>query len=139
MLLEFVDDLDNLTRGSSSMSNNSTNGSISMTITSGAEKPIFLNVVHFSQAIDVCVQKTFPVRCLKWAIAGKEYFEVVKADLQFFMLEFNDQAMNRFVEHQMLSTFKEFRGDCHWHFKKYSNHKKACANPLNLLEGCDED
>ncbi|KAA0034817.1 CACTA en-spm transposon protein [Cucumis melo var. makuwa] len=134
MLLEFVDDLDNLTRGSSSMSNNSTNGSISMTITSGAEKPIFPNVVHFSQARGVCVQKTFPVRCLKWANAGKEYFEVVKGDLQF-----NDQAMNRFVEHQMLSTFKELRGDCHWHFKKYSNRKKACANPLNLLEGCDED
>ncbi|KAA0050991.1 CACTA en-spm transposon protein [Cucumis melo var. makuwa] len=26
----------------------------------------------------------------------------------------------RFVEHQMLSTFKEFRDDCHMHFKKYT-------------------
>ncbi|KAA0047059.1 gamma-aminobutyrate transaminase POP2 [Cucumis melo var. makuwa] len=36
----------------------------------------------------------------------------------------NDQAMNRFVEHQMLSTFKEFRDDCHTHFKKYSDSRR---------------
>ncbi|TYK23260.1 NBS-LRR type resistance protein [Cucumis melo var. makuwa] len=27
----------------------------------------------------------------------------------------------RFIEHHMLSTFKEFKGDCHKHFKKYTN------------------
>ncbi|KAA0058217.1 CACTA en-spm transposon protein [Cucumis melo var. makuwa] len=64
-----------------------------------------------------------------------EYIEVVKGDLQrLFVLDFNDQAMNRFVEHQMLTTFKEFRADCHRHFKKYSNTEEARANPPNALE-----
>ncbi|KAA0062829.1 CACTA en-spm transposon protein [Cucumis melo var. makuwa] len=36
----------------------------------------------------------------------------------FFVLDFNDQAMNRFVEHQMLTCFKEFRDNCYRHFKK---------------------
>ncbi|KAA0053370.1 CACTA en-spm transposon protein [Cucumis melo var. makuwa] len=111
------------------------NGPILMMIAPGAEKPISPHVVRFSQVIGVCVRKTFPVRCLKWADVGKEYIEVVKGDLQwFFVLDFNDQAMNRFVEHQMLTTFKEFWGDCHRHFKKYSHPEEACANPLNILE-----
>ncbi|KAA0061255.1 CACTA en-spm transposon protein [Cucumis melo var. makuwa] len=45
---------------------------------------------------------------LEWTDIGREYIEVVKDDLHcFFVLDFNDQAMNRFVEHQILSTFKE--------------------------------
>ncbi|KAA0054913.1 CACTA en-spm transposon protein [Cucumis melo var. makuwa] len=48
-------------------------------------------------------------------------------------------AMNRFVEHQMLSTFKEFRGDCHRHFKKYSDPEEARVIPPHLLVGCDEN
>ncbi|KAA0032530.1 gamma-aminobutyrate transaminase POP2 [Cucumis melo var. makuwa] len=44
-----------------------------------------------------------------------------------------------FVEHQMLNTFKEFRGDCHRHFKKYSDPEETFANPLYLLAGHDED
>uniref|UniRef100_A0A9I9E903 CACTA en-spm transposon protein n=1 Tax=Cucumis melo TaxID=3656 RepID=A0A9I9E903_CUCME len=47
--------------------------------------------------------------------------------------------MNRFVEHQMLTTFKEFRADCHKHFKKYSDPEEARANPPNALVGRDED
>uniref|UniRef100_A0A9I9EGG5 CACTA en-spm transposon protein n=1 Tax=Cucumis melo TaxID=3656 RepID=A0A9I9EGG5_CUCME len=106
-----------------------------MTIAPGAEKPISPHAVRFSQAIGVCVRKTFPVRCLKWTDVGREYIEVVKGDLQrFFVLDFNDQAMNRFVEHQMLTTFKEFRADCHKHFKKYSDPEEARANPPNALE-----
>uniref|UniRef100_A0A9I9EKS0 CACTA en-spm transposon protein n=1 Tax=Cucumis melo TaxID=3656 RepID=A0A9I9EKS0_CUCME len=31
--------------------------------------------------------------------------------------------MNRFIEHQMLTTFKEFQADCHRHFKKYSDRR----------------
>ncbi|TYK29178.1 gamma-aminobutyrate transaminase POP2 [Cucumis melo var. makuwa] len=58
---------------------------------------------------------------------------------QFFVLDFNDQAMNRFIEHQMLDTFKVFRDDCHRHFKKYSDLEEARANPPHLLVGCDED
>ncbi|KAA0045352.1 CACTA en-spm transposon protein [Cucumis melo var. makuwa] len=104
IFLEFVEDLDNLTEGSSSTYDNS------------------------SESNGVCVQKTFPIRCLKWANVGREYIKVVKGDLQrFFVFDFNDQALNSFVEHQMLSTFKEFWGDCHRHFKKYDP-KEARAN-----------
>ncbi|TYK20900.1 CACTA en-spm transposon protein [Cucumis melo var. makuwa] len=92
------------------------------------------HAVRFSQAIGVCVRKTFPVHGLKWADVGREYIEVVKGDLQrLFVLDFNDQAMNRFVEHQMLTIFKEFRADCHRHFKKYSDPEEARANPPNAL------
>ncbi|KAL0546937.1 hypothetical protein IC582_016856 [Cucumis melo] len=149
MFLQFEEDLDNIAGRSSSVGDNTgsssqqttptprrraqsrllelerhvaINGRIPMTIAPGAEKPISPHAVRFSQAIGVCMRKTFPVRCLKWADVGREYIEVVKGDLQrLFVLDFNDQAMNRFVEHQMLTTFKEFRADCHRHFKKYSD------------------
>ncbi|XP_050940280.1 uncharacterized protein LOC127149120 isoform X2 [Cucumis melo] len=198
MFLQFEDDLDNnIAGGSSSVGDNTEsssqqttptprrraqsrllelerhvaiNGRIPMTIAPGAEKPISPHAVRFSQAIGVCVRKTFPVRCLKWTDVGREYIEVVKGDLQvikctthlymisfetyltlanlmcyvcnvqrFFVLDFNDQAMNRFVEHQMLTTFKEFRADCHTHFKKYSDPEEARANPPNALVGRDEE
>ncbi|KAA0067696.1 CACTA en-spm transposon protein [Cucumis melo var. makuwa] len=45
----------------------------------------------------------------------------------------DNSAMNRFVEHQMLPCFKEFRGNYHRHFKKYSNLEEACANPPYIL------
>ncbi|KAA0066947.1 CACTA en-spm transposon protein [Cucumis melo var. makuwa] len=67
------------------------------------EKPILPQDVRFNQAICVYVRKTFSVYCLK------------------------------FVEHQMLSTFKEFRNDCHRHFKKYSDPEKTRANPPHIL------
>ncbi|KAA0042203.1 CACTA en-spm transposon protein [Cucumis melo var. makuwa] len=143
MFLQFEDDLDNnIAGGSSSVGDNTEsssqqatptprrraqsrllelerhvaiNGRIPMTIAPGAEKPISPHAVRFSQAI--------------------EYIEVVKGDLQrLFVLDFNDQAMNRFVEHQMLTTFKEFQADCHRHFKKYSDPEEARANPPNALE-----
>ncbi|TYK22325.1 CACTA en-spm transposon protein [Cucumis melo var. makuwa] len=164
MFLQFEDDLDNIAGGSSSVGDNTGSSSqqttptprrcaqsrllelerhvelILMMIASGAEKPISPHVVRFSQAIDVCVRKTFPVRCLKWAEVGREYIEVVKGGLQrFFVLDFNDEAMNKFVEHQMVTTFKEFRADCHRHFKKYSDPEEARANPPNALVGRDED
>ncbi|KAA0053338.1 CACTA en-spm transposon protein [Cucumis melo var. makuwa] len=86
------------------------NGRILMSISPGMEKPI-----------GVCVKKTLSDRCLRWANVGREYIEVVKGNLQhFFMLDFNDQAMKRFVEHQMLTSFKEFKSDCDRHFKKSS-------------------
>ncbi|KAA0040902.1 CACTA en-spm transposon protein [Cucumis melo var. makuwa] len=155
MFLQFEDDLDNnITRGSSSVGDNTAesssqqanltsrrraqsrllelerhvaiNGRIPMTIAPRAEKPISPHAVRFSQAIGVCVRKTFPVLCLKWVDVGREYIEVVKGDLQVF-------------EHQMLTTFKEFRADCHRHFKKYSDPEEARANPPNALVGRDED
>ncbi|KAA0059047.1 CACTA en-spm transposon protein [Cucumis melo var. makuwa] len=125
MFLEFEDDLDNLAGGSSSVGENAgrraqsrllefechvvVNGHIPITIVPGAEKPISPHAVHFSQTIGVCVRKTFFVPYLKWADVDREYIEVVKGDLQrFFVLDFNDQAMNRFVEHQILTTLKSF-------------------------------
>ncbi|TYK23194.1 CACTA en-spm transposon protein [Cucumis melo var. makuwa] len=127
MFLEFEDELDNFTKGSSSVDDNAVHGRISMMIAPGMEKPIFPHVVRFGQAISMCVRKTFLVRCLKWADVGREYIE------RFFVLDFNDQTMNRFVEHQMLNTFKTFQVDYHKHFKKYSNLEEARANPPNIL------
>ncbi|KAA0032062.1 CACTA en-spm transposon protein [Cucumis melo var. makuwa] len=140
MFLQFEEDLDNIAGGSSSVGDNTVsalgiNGRIPMTIAPRAEKPISPHAVRFSQAIGVCVRKTFPVRCLKWADVGREYIEVVKGDLQrLFVLDFNDQAMNRFVEHQMLTTFKEFRADCHRHFKKYSDPEEARTYQTHWLD-----
>ncbi|KAA0042201.1 CACTA en-spm transposon protein [Cucumis melo var. makuwa] len=111
MFLEFKNDLDNLAGGLSSMGDNSE---------SSTQPPA--------------------LRLLGDVDVGREYIKVVKGDLQwFFVLDFNDQAMNRFVEHQMFSTFKEFWVDCHRHFKKYSELKEAHANPSNILVGRDED
>ncbi|KAA0066177.1 CACTA en-spm transposon protein [Cucumis melo var. makuwa] len=47
--------------------------------------------------------------------------------------------MNRFIEHQMFSTFKEFQDDYHRHFKKYSDPKEAHANRPHLLVERDEN
>ncbi|KAA0038863.1 CACTA en-spm transposon protein [Cucumis melo var. makuwa] len=46
---------------------------------------------------------------------------------RFFVLDFNDQEMNRFVEHQMLTSFKKFKGDYYRHFKKYKDPEQAHA------------
>ncbi|KAA0043581.1 CACTA en-spm transposon protein [Cucumis melo var. makuwa] len=96
MFLEFEDDLDNIAEGSSSMGDNSRSSSqqhATPTHRRRAQSRLL------DQAIDVCVRKTFPVRCLKWADVGREYIEIVKGDLQrLFVLDFNDQAMNRFVD-----------------------------------------
>ncbi|TYK28648.1 CACTA en-spm transposon protein [Cucumis melo var. makuwa] len=88
------------------------NGRIPMSIAPGAKKPIFPYTIQFTQAIGVCC---------------------------FFVLVFNDQAMNRFVEHQMLSTIKEFRGNYHKNFKKYIDPEEAGGNPPHILVGRLED
>uniref|UniRef100_A0A9I9E586 CACTA en-spm transposon protein n=1 Tax=Cucumis melo TaxID=3656 RepID=A0A9I9E586_CUCME len=44
----------------------------------------------------------------------------------WFVLHFKDQAVTRFVEHQMLSTWKEFR--------KFSNPREAHAYPPYRLK-----
>ncbi|KAA0053335.1 CACTA en-spm transposon protein [Cucumis melo var. makuwa] len=90
-------------------------------------------------------------RCYQWAHSdddcpwnGEAYFPT-RCLLQpgdrrrIFVLDFNDQAMNKFVEHQMLTTFKEFQRDCHRHFKKYNNLEEARANLPNVLVGRYED
>ncbi|KAA0049890.1 CACTA en-spm transposon protein [Cucumis melo var. makuwa] len=57
------------------------NGRIPMTIAPSEEKPISPHAICFSQTIGVCMQKTFPVRCLKWTDVSREYIEVVNGDL----------------------------------------------------------
>ncbi|KAA0048279.1 CACTA en-spm transposon protein [Cucumis melo var. makuwa] len=48
-----------------------------------------------SQAIDMCVRKTFSVRCLKWADVGREYIKVVKGDLQYELAEKKGESVDR--------------------------------------------
>ncbi|TYK15306.1 CACTA en-spm transposon protein [Cucumis melo var. makuwa] len=111
MFLKFSEALDNPVGRSSSVSDNLGTSQPSTTPTPRRQKPISPYVVRISQVISVCMRKTFSVRYLKWADVGKEYIEVVKADLQqFFVLDFNNQAMNR-------------------HFKKYNDPDEARANP----------
>ncbi|KAA0051730.1 CACTA en-spm transposon protein [Cucumis melo var. makuwa] len=110
IFLEFDGDL-NTARGSSSMHNNFETTQPSLTSRSRAQSRL---LKFESNAIGVCIRKTFLVHCLRWANIGREYIEAVKDNLQhFFVLDFNDQAMNRFIEHQMLTCFKEFRVDHH--------------------------
>ncbi|TYK31654.1 CACTA en-spm transposon protein [Cucumis melo var. makuwa] len=119
MFLEFAEDLDNLP---------------SKRIVDGRQfghvQSRFLELECYGDR-RVCA-KDISLCCLKWANVGREYIEVVKADLQ-------NQAIDRFVEHQMLNTFKEFKGNCHRYFKKYSDPEEARANPPHLLVGRDED
>ncbi|KAA0037443.1 metalloendoproteinase 1-like [Cucumis melo var. makuwa] len=119
MFLEFVEELDNPTGGSSSVGDNSVdtsqpsatstpkrraqsrlleleryvivNGRISMMIAPGTEKPTSPHVVRFSQAIGLCMRKTFLVRYLKWEDVDREYIEVIKCDFQNQMLELQSQ------------------------------------------------
>ncbi|TYK04082.1 CACTA en-spm transposon protein [Cucumis melo var. makuwa] len=145
MFREFIKDLNNTIGGSSSVGDNlehyvHANRRIPMSIDSGVEKRISPHVVRLSLAINMCVRKTFPFYYLRWADLEKEYIKVVKGDLQsFFVLDFNDQTMNRFVEHQMLTTFKKFMGHCHRHFRKYSDPEEASANPPHILVGHMKD
>ncbi|KAA0038011.1 CACTA en-spm transposon protein [Cucumis melo var. makuwa] len=131
MFLEFGKDL-NTAGGSFSMDDNwleryvHANGRIPMSISFEVEKPISLHVVRFSQTIGVCVRRTFLVSSLRWVDVGREYIK------RFFVLGFNDQAINRFVEHQILTYFKEFMEEYHRHFKKYRD-PKAHANPPHIL------
>ncbi|KAA0062760.1 CACTA en-spm transposon protein [Cucumis melo var. makuwa] len=141
MFLEFEDNLDNIAGGSFSVGNNAGSSSqqpATPTPMRRAQSRLLELERHLGDR--VCMRKTFPVRCLKKADVGREYIEIVKGDIQrFFVLNFNDQAMNRFVEHQMSTTFKEFRVDCHKHFKKYNDLDETRANPTNALVGCHED
>ncbi|KAA0052819.1 CACTA en-spm transposon protein [Cucumis melo var. makuwa] len=77
-----------------------------MSIALGAKEA---NLAGFSNTISVLTRDTFPVYCIKWVDVRLEYIEVVKGGLQqWFMLDFTYQALNQFVEHQMLTTFKEY-------------------------------
>ncbi|TYK23232.1 CACTA en-spm transposon protein [Cucumis melo var. makuwa] len=128
MFLEFIEDLNNPAGESSSVSKNSGTSRPSSTPTPRRRaQSRLLELEHYVHANG---------RILMSIASGAE-----KPILpyHFFVLDFNDQAMNRFVDHQMLSTFEEFRVDCHTHFKKYSNPEEARANPSHILMGRIED
>ncbi|TYJ98059.1 CACTA en-spm transposon protein [Cucumis melo var. makuwa] len=145
MNVGFEDDLDNIAGGSSSVGDNTGSSSQQTTPTPRKRPQSRLLELERHVAINGRIPMTIAPGMEKpisphWANVGREYIEVVKGDLQrLFVIDFNDQAMNRFVEHQMLTTFKEFRTDYHRHFKKYSDPEEACANPPNALVGRDED
>uniref|UniRef100_A0A9I9E7J2 CACTA en-spm transposon protein n=1 Tax=Cucumis melo TaxID=3656 RepID=A0A9I9E7J2_CUCME len=46
-----------------------------------------------------------------------------------FVLDFTNHALNRFVEDQMLTSLKEYKGDLHMNFKKCGDPKQAHAKP----------
>ncbi|KAA0066296.1 CACTA en-spm transposon protein [Cucumis melo var. makuwa] len=145
IFLQFEDDLDNIAGGSSSVGDNTESSSQQATPTPRRRAQSQLLELERHVAINGHISMTIAPEAEKpnsphVANIGREYIEVVKGDLQrLFVLDFNDQAMNRFVEHQMLTTFKEFQADCHKHFKKYSDGKEARVNPPNVLVGRDED
>ncbi|KAA0051735.1 CACTA en-spm transposon protein [Cucumis melo var. makuwa] len=122
MFLEFGEDL-NTTEGLSSVGNNSKT----------TRHSSILGVEEFSEAISMCTRCTFPVRCLRCIDVEREYIE------HRFMFDFNDQAMNRLVAHQMVTSFTEFKGDCHRHFKRYSSPEQLRVNPSHILVGRMED
>ncbi|KAA0051091.1 CACTA en-spm transposon protein [Cucumis melo var. makuwa] len=86
-------------------------GKISITIATRAEKPISSYVVRFNNTIDEC----------------ERYICSPLAALSGLMLDENtlrwSMALYRLVEHQMLTSFKEFRDNYHRHFKKYNDHE----------------
>ncbi|KAA0061313.1 gamma-aminobutyrate transaminase POP2 [Cucumis melo var. makuwa] len=113
MFLKFADDLDNLLGGRRSFSQPS--------VTSTPRRRVQSRLLELERYFTAN-------RWIPMMIApGREYIKVVKGDLlcvAVFMLDFNDQTMNRFVEHQMLNTFKKFQDDYHRHFKKYSTPRR---------------
>ncbi|KAA0044988.1 gamma-aminobutyrate transaminase POP2 [Cucumis melo var. makuwa] len=135
MFLKFAGDLDNLAGGSSSVGENSE---------SSSQPSATLTPKRHTQSrlleLECYVTGNGRIPMMIAPNAEKEYIKVVKADLQrFFVLDFNDQAMNTSVEYQTPNTFKEYWGDCHKQFKKYSDSEEARANPPNLFVGRNED
>ncbi|TYK00143.1 CACTA en-spm transposon protein [Cucumis melo var. makuwa] len=79
----------------------------------------------FGSAIPLMyVRDRFPIHCLKWANVGREYIE-----------QGHFIALNRFVKHQMLTYFKESKGNCYRHFKKYNDSKQARNQPIRQIGG----
>ncbi|KAA0052779.1 CACTA en-spm transposon protein [Cucumis melo var. makuwa] len=128
MFLEFEDNLDNLAGGSSSVDDNATWSSSQPPTTTTLRRHTQSRLLELE--CHVAVNGRIPMTIVPGAEKPISP-HVVRFSQRFFVLDFNDHAMNRFVEHQMLTTFKEFQGDCHRHFKKYSNPEEARANPPN--------
>ncbi|TYK08271.1 CACTA en-spm transposon protein [Cucumis melo var. makuwa] len=116
MFLKFGDDLDNLAGGSSSVGNNSGSSTQPLTIlTSRRRVQSRLLKLERYVAVNWCIPMTIAPEA-EMSISSHIVF--FSQAIGIFVLDFNDQAMNRFVEHQMFS-------DCHRHFKKYSDPEEA--------------
>ncbi|KAA0058377.1 CACTA en-spm transposon protein [Cucumis melo var. makuwa] len=106
MFLEFVDDLDNLAGGSSSVGDNST---------------------WFSSQPSATL---IPRRCTQSRLFELECYIVANGQILMMIASGAKKPISshavcfRFVKHQMLTTFKEFQDDSHRHFKKYSDPKE---------------
>ncbi|TYK29717.1 CACTA en-spm transposon protein [Cucumis melo var. makuwa] len=98
MFLEFENDLDNLTEGSFTVDDNSRSSSqppTTLTPRKRAQSRLLeLERYVTTNAIGACVRKIFFVRCLKWADVGREYIEVVKADLQHELVEERGESID---------------------------------------------
>ncbi|TYK16483.1 gamma-aminobutyrate transaminase POP2 [Cucumis melo var. makuwa] len=131
MFLKFAGDLDNLAGGSSSMDENSESSSQpSATLTPKRHTQ--------SRLLELECYVTGNGR-IPMMIAPDAEKPISLHVVRFSQAIGVDQAMNTSVEYQMSNTFKEFWGDCHKQFKKYSDPEEARANPPNLLVGRNED
>ncbi|TYK10969.1 CACTA en-spm transposon protein [Cucumis melo var. makuwa] len=125
MFLEFEDDLDNIVGGSSSMGDN-TESSSQQPVTPTPKRRAQSRLLELER--HVAINGRIPM-----TIAPGAEKPIFPHAVRF------SQAISVFVEHQMLNTFKEFRADCHRHFKKYSDLEEARANPPNALVRRHED
>uniref|UniRef100_A0A9I9E4N7 CACTA en-spm transposon protein n=1 Tax=Cucumis melo TaxID=3656 RepID=A0A9I9E4N7_CUCME len=129
MFLKFAKDRDNPTEGSLSVGDNSVSTSqpfatptprrrsqsrlLELELYVAANGQISITITHGAKK--PISPHIFSIHCLKYTNVGKDYIEIIKGDLQ------------------MLSTFKEFRDDCHRHFKRYNDPEKTHANPPYIL------
>ncbi|KAA0060834.1 CACTA en-spm transposon protein [Cucumis melo var. makuwa] len=81
------------------------NGRIPMSIAPGAENPILPHVVRFNQVIDVCVQKTFPVCCLKH-FKKYSYLDEARANTPDILVGRNED-FHYLCDHYMSCAFQE--------------------------------
>ncbi|KAA0039188.1 CACTA en-spm transposon protein [Cucumis melo var. makuwa] len=138
MFLEFTKDPNNAARGSSSVGDNlakTTQPSLTSRRCTQSRLLELEFYVHSNWRIPV----SMPL--MRKSLFNHTLFCSTRrlACVAFLMLDFNDQTMNRFIKHQMLTTYKEFMDDCHRHFKKHGDPKEARANPPQILVGCVED
>ncbi|TYK15106.1 CACTA en-spm transposon protein [Cucumis melo var. makuwa] len=125
IFLEFEDELDNFAGGSSSVGDNAG---------SSFQQPGTLTPRRRAQSRLLELEHHVAVYgCIPMTITPGAEKPISPHVVRF------SQAIGVFVEHQMLITFKEFRTDCHRHFKKYSDPEEARANPPNILVGRHED
>ncbi|KAA0062362.1 CACTA en-spm transposon protein [Cucumis melo var. makuwa] len=125
MFLEFEDQLDNFVGGSSSLGDN---------VESSSQQPGTPTPKERAQSRLLELERHVAVHGrIPMTIALRPWCTLADNTLR------SSRATSRFVEHQMLTTFKEFWVDCHRHFKKYSDPEEARANPPNIFVGHHED